>query len=89
MHGVKMILNSFFTGNFTSDIMGATFLELLITVLTASIKKHGSKPLTTLHFLNMCKMCLRIIQKDSEKMMKTLKMRTIRNLEMNAEIDRT
>jgi hypothetical protein len=47
--------------------MGATFLELLITVLQASIKKHGSKPLTTRHLLNICKMCLRIIQKRQER----------------------
>lgn len=67
MRGVKITRNLFSTENFTSDIMGATFLELLITVLTASIKKHGSKPLTTRHLLNICKMCLRIIQKRQER----------------------
>jgi hypothetical protein len=44
-------------------------LELLVKIFAASVKKHGDKPLTTLHMLNILKMALRAVKmKEFEQM---------------------
>ena len=44
-----------------------TFSEALIQTLTTSIKNQGNKPLTTLHLLNIVKLCDKMVENESVK----------------------
>ncbi len=48
------------------------FAYKLIDILSKSVEKNGDKPLTTLHLLNIVKMCVKSVEEDEIRLQDNL-----------------